>query len=267
MRTRFLALCCILPVLITTGAWGFLGHYVTGEIAKTHLTDDARAEVERVLGDMSIPESTVWMDRVRSTPEYNHTADWHWVTVPEFESYEESEKNPNGDIIQALERKIDMLKSGDLNEDEKRDALRMVIHMVGDIHQPMHVGDGTDRGGNDVAVEWMGRESNLHRVWDTDMIESLGLEYDQLANAINHPTPEQIETWQKATVRVWARESAHYRAQGYELPPDHAIGWSYRNEHLPLVEQRLLQAGVRLAGVLNDIFDPDGTPPHMDDDS
>ena len=234
--------------------WGRVGHFITGEVAAAHLTDNARAEVERVLGGQSITEATVWMDQVRPTDAYRHTADWHWVTVPGDSTYAEVHKNPNGDLIDALERKITALKSGELSTDEEREALRMVIHLVGDIHQPLHVGTGDDRGGNDVAVTYLGRETNLHRVWDTDMLVSWNNDYQHWAEAINYPSDALVKEWQQATVRRWAEESVSYRGVVYDLPEDKVIGWEYRNRALPIVEQRLLQAGVRMAGVLNDIY-------------
>ena len=259
MRTLPLALVSTLLCIVLTGAsssalWGRAGHFITGEVAAAHLTDTARAEVERVLGEQSIAEATVWMDQVRPTDAYRHTADWHWVTVPGDSTYAEARKNPNGDLIDALERKITALKTGELSTDEEREALRMVIHLVGDIHQPLHVGTGDDRGGNDVAVTYLGRETNLHRVWDTDMLVSWNDDYQHWAEAINHPSDALVAAWQRATVRRWAEESVSYRGVVYDLPEDKVIGWEYRNRALPIVEQRLLQAGVRMAGVLNDIY-------------
>ncbi len=235
--------------------WGQTGHYITGKIAEYYLTDSASEQVSAILDETTLPESTVWMDQVRPTDEYNHTADWHWVTVPTDSTYEDAHKNPNGDIIEALERKIAELKEGDLSEKEEWEKLKMVIHMVGDIHQPLHVGTGDDRGGNDVSVTFLGEVTNLHRVWDTDIIESWNMDYEQFTKAINLPEPELVEQWQQATVRRWAEESVSYRDDVYNLPEDKEIGWEYRNKNFDIVEKRLLQAGVRLAGVLNRIYE------------
>ncbi len=234
--------------------WGQIGHYITGEIAEHYLAGEAAIGVNRVLGNTSLAIASIWMDNIRSDPDYDHTHDWHWVTIPPGETYEEAEKNPNGDIIEALERKIGELKTGNLNEHEEREKLKMVIHMVGDIHQPLHVGTGEDRGGNDVRVRWMGENSNLHRVWDSDMINSFQLSYTELAREINHTTEEQIIKWQDSSVRDWAMESVSYRDCIYDLPDDRQIGWEYRYNNFDIVEKRLIQAGVRLAGVLNDIY-------------
>jgi hypothetical protein len=130
----------------------------------------------------------------------------------------------------------------------------MVMHMVGDIHQPLHVGTGEDRGGNDIRVQWMGNNSNLHRVWDSDVINSLQMSFTELARELNTATPEQVEEWQKATVRDWAYESVSYRDRVYDLPDNMRVGYEYRYHNKEIIFRRLLQAGVRMAGVLNEIY-------------
>lgn len=234
--------------------WGQIGHYTTGDIAEIHLNENARAEMERILGNESLAMASVWMDDIRSDDDYDYTNDWHWVTIPDGKTYDETEKNPNGDIIWALEKLIGELKTGGLTETEEREKLKMVIHMIGDIHQPLHVGTGDDRGGNDVRVEWMGDSSNLHRVWDSDMIRSRELSYTELADEINHPTNQQISEWQAATVKKWAEESKSYRHQVYDISRNNRLGYEYRYKNFDLVEKRLLQAGVRIAGVINEIY-------------
>ncbi|MCC5941181.1 MAG: S1/P1 nuclease [Balneolaceae bacterium] len=235
--------------------WGQVGHYVTGEIAEYHMTETARERVQELLGNTSIPLATVWMDDIRSDGRYDHTRTWHWATIADGKTYEETEQDEGGDIIWALETLIEELKEGGLSEDDERDKLRMVMHMVGDIHQPLHVGTGEDMGGNTVRVQWMGQNSNLHRVWDTDIIMSLNMSYTELAKELNKATPEQISEWQSASVRDWAYESVSYRDRIYNLPGNMRIGFEYRYHNLDIVFERLLQAGIRMAGVLNDIYD------------
>lgn len=241
----------------TTGElrWGQIGHYVTGQIAENHITEKTAAEIERVIGKETIASATVWMDDIRSDSTYDHTNTWHWVTIPDGMTYEETEKNPDGDIIWALEESISMLKEGGLSEQEEYDRLKFVMHMVGDIHQPLHVGTGEDLGGNRVRVHWMGNSSNLHRVWDSDMINSRQMSYTEIAMNLDVVDEDQVREWQSASVRDWANESVSYRDEVYDLPDDHRIGYEYRFQNYHIVEKRLVQAGVRLAGVLNDIYD------------
>lgn len=239
--------------------WGQIGHYVTGEIAEFHMTETARERVNEILDNVSIPLATVWMDDIRSDPSYNFTNTWHWATIPDGMTYEEVVQEADGDIIWALETLIAELKQGGLSKDEERDKLRMVMHMIGDIHQPLHVGTGEDRGGNDVRLQWMGQNSNLHRVWDTDIIQSLELSYTELSREINRATPGQIQKWQQASVREWAYESMSYRERVYDLPDNMRLSYPYRFYNVDIVYQRLLQAGIRMAGILNEIYDPVNT--------
>lgn len=234
--------------------WGQVGHYITGELAEIHLQDEVRERVNEILGDRSMARATVWMDDIRSDSRYDHTRTWHWATIPDGMSYEEAEQDEGGDIIDALETLIAKLKEGGLSSDDERDYLKMVMHMVGDIHQPLHVGTGEDRGGNDVRVHWMGNESNLHRVWDSDIINSMQMSYTELVRELNTMSAEEIEEWQQAGVRDWAYESVGYRNRIYDLPEDMRIGFEYRYENVDIVFKRLQQAGIRMAGVLNDIY-------------
>ncbi|MEX1063096.1 MAG: S1/P1 nuclease [Balneolaceae bacterium] len=238
-----------------TVRWGQIGHYVTGKIAEQYITDKAEKELKRVLGQKSLAAAAAWMDDIRSDPDYDYASEWHWVTIPPGMTYEDAEKNPEGDIIEALERKISELAESVLSRTEEQEKLMMVIHMVGDIHQPLHVGTGEDRGGNDVDVQWIGESSNLHSVWDSRMIDSYQLSFTELAAALEQPSEKDIRDWQQSTVRDWAAESAGYRDDVYDLPDNGQIGYVYRYANFELVERRLLQAGIRLAGVINGIYD------------
>lgn len=257
-------LSCLLSLIIlfttlidetsSKSKWGQVGHYVTGEIAEYHLTPAAKERVYTILGNRSIILATVWMDDIRSERRFDYTNTWHWATIADGKTYEETEQDEGGDIIWALETLIAELKDGGLSEEEEREKLKMVIHMIGDIHQPLHVGNGEDRGGNDVRVHWMGSNSNLHRVWDSDIINSLQMSYTELAKELNTATPEQIIEWQRASVRDWAYESVSYRDRIYDLPENNRIGYEYRYFNKDIVFIRLLQAGIRIAGVLNEIY-------------
>lgn len=237
--------------------WGQIGHYVTGQVAENHISETTAAEIERVIGKESLAVASVWMDDIRSDSEYDYTNTWHWVTIPDGMRYDETEKNPDGDILGQLETMIEELKAGRLTEKEEHDKLKMVIHMVGDIHQPLHVGTGEDMGGNRARVQWMGENSNLHRVWDSDMIKSREMSYTEISKNIDVIDDEQVNEWQQASVRDWAYESMELRDDVYNLPDNNRIGYEYRYQNYDIVKQRLVQAGVRLAGILNEIYDAD----------
>jgi hypothetical protein len=252
MKKYFVLLFICLSVSYTYG-WGPTGHRATGWIAAQHLNKKAKKALEKILNGHSIAMVSTWMDEIRSDTTYNYTADWHWVTIQDGQTYEQSEKNPNGDIIQTLERLIRELKSGKLDSRTESEYVKMLIHLVGDIHQPLHVGGGNDRGGNDVKVMWFRVDSNLHRVWDSDMIDDSKLSYTELAQSLAKPSAEQLRTWQQSSVRDWATESVALRKEVYDYDRNR-LGYEYTYKKFHIVRTRLLQAGVRLAQVLNDIY-------------
>jgi hypothetical protein len=197
------------------------------------------------------------MDEVRSDSTYDFMTDWHWVTIPDGETYAQTEKNPNGDIIATLERIITELKNGHetMPVAQQREYIRIICHLVGDIHQPLHVGTGLDRGGNDARVTWFwNTETNLHSVWDSRMINEKQLSYTELAEAIDHTSKADMVQWQSDPVREWARESMSYRQQVYAIPEDGQLNYKYLYYNWDTVTHRLQQAGIRLAGLLNEIY-------------
>jgi hypothetical protein len=233
--------------------WGNTGHRVTGYIANQHLTKKARMAIQKILGQQSLAMATNWMDEIKSDSLYDYADDWHWVSIEDGETYEQSKKNPNGDLIMTIERIITELKSKKLSLKEEAERLKMLIHLIGDIHQPLHVGYAADAGGNDVKLTWFGANTNLHRVWDHNMIDESKLSYTELAESLDKPDINQIKKWQASNVRDWANESIGYRKQVYNYGSG-KLGYKYSFHAMPIVRQRLLQAGIRLAGVLNDIY-------------
>lgn len=240
-------------IVFQASAWGPTGHRVTGWIAEKYLSKKARTNVSRILHGQSLAMASTWMDEIRSDSAFDYMEDWHWVTIPDGLSYTESRKNPKGDIIATLERVIGELKNKRLPLTTQREYLKILIHLVGDIHQPLHVGANDDRGGNNIKVMWFREQSNLHRVWDSDMIDHSRLSYTELAASIETPPAEMIRTWQRTGIADWAGESQSHARQVYEYG-DGRLGYRYAYKNFPLVRQRLLQAGVRLAGILNVLY-------------
>lgn len=250
-------LCSLLLVCALAGnafAWGANGHRVVGYVAQQHLTKKAKREIGRILDCNSLAEVSTWMDDIKSDTTFDHTHDWHWVTIPDGKRYEETAKNPNGDLLAKIEEILPLLKDRNLPREKQQHNLKMLVHLIGDLHQPLHVGGGDDQGGNKVKVDWFGKASNLHRIWDSDMIDNANLSFTELAAFLGHPDKTQIKIWQSTSVHDWAYESMTYRPQVYNLPADKKLGYKYAYENFDTVEKRLLQAGIRLAGLLNKIY-------------
>lgn len=233
--------------------WGATGHRAVGYVADQHLSKKARLAIEKILKGQSLAMAGTWMDDIKSDSLYDNTHDWHWVTIQNGETYDQSVKNPKGDLIMTLERLIAELKSKKLNAKQEAEHLKMIVHLIGDIHQPLHVGFGTDQGGNQVKVTWFGGNSNLHRVWDTDMIDGSKLSYTELANAWPKADATRVKSLQQATVRDMAKEAMTFRKQVYSYG-DGKLGYDYNYQNFNTVLEQIQKAGIRLAGVLNQIY-------------
>lgn len=253
MLRNLIIVIMLLSGLSESFAWGVTGHRATGKIADEYLTKRARKALNKILKGESLAMASTWMDEIRSDSTYDYMVDWHWVTIQDGETYEKSLKNPKGDVIEAIDRVVAKLKSHTLSPKEEIEYIKILIHLVGDIHQPLHVGGGTDRGGNDVKVNWFRTESNLHRVWDSDMIDDTRLSYTEFAGSLPRPSREEAKRWQQAGVREWAMESITYRPMVYAIG-NGRLGFNYSYNYFPIVRTRVMQAGVRLAGILNTIY-------------
>jgi len=240
----------------TTVFWGDTGHRTVGLIAEKNLSKKALRNIQKILGNESLAMASTWADFVKSDSTLNaQTSAWHYVNIPEGKSYEEMEKNPKGDVIEAIDRMVAILKDSKKSSEEKRFSLRFLVHLIGDIHQPMHAGRAEDLGGNRIKVKWFGKDSNLHRVWDSDIIDGFGLSFTELSEAINFADKNQVKAWQSSRQDVWAKESQEIAQKLYANTKDgDKLSYRYIYDHDQVLKMRLLQAGVRLAGVLNGIF-------------
>ena len=236
-------------------SWGQTGHRVTGKIAEFHLTSDAKAMVDAILGNETLAEASTYADEMRSNPaDYwqNVAGPFHYVTVPKDKSYTDVGEPEQGDSYSALASFTKTLSSPTSSLEDKQLALRFAVHIIGDLHQPLHAGNGNDRGGNDVKVEFFWENSNLHRVWDSGMIDKQQLSFTEWANWLNAKITEQhVSEWKTTDPLVYIAESTEIRDTIY--PEDTKLSWQYQYEHLPTVKRRLQQAGIRIASYLNDI--------------
>ncbi len=255
MRYGLTTLFLFLITILTAFGWGQTGHRVVGQLAEWHLSRRAMKQVDAILGPTSLAVASTWMDEIRSDATYDYTNTWHWVTVPTGQTYDPEIQEPAGDAYEAVQRLIAGLKSDTLSVRQEREHLMLLVHLVGDLHQPLHVGNGTDRGGNDVKVLWQGDSSNLHRVWDTDMINSKQLSYTELATYLNLRADDTFVRQQQAVpLSQWLDEAVQLREAVYDIPEDGRLGYRYAYLNFATVEQQLTLAGVRLAGILNDIY-------------
>lgn len=260
MRTFVITAAVIVIALLPTSAlaWGKTGHRVIGKIAEPYLSPAAKAGVKRILGAETMAEASNWPDCMRSDPSafwQREAGPFHYVTVPPTKSYADVGAPSEGDAVTALDRFSATVRDPKASRTDKQLALRFIIHIVGDLHQPLHAGNGSDKGGNDVRVTFQRRSTNLHSVWDSALVDEEQLSYSEMADWLGaRITPALSREWMVAEPRVWIAESAALRDQVYPTGESRSLGRRYIYENTPRIELRLQQGGVRLAAYLNDLF-------------
>jgi len=260
LSIAFLTTCCF--------AWGPEGHRVIAEVARARLTPTAREQVRELLGNDDLAAISVWADDVRyDRPE---SFAWHFVDIPRNASgfseardcYRPNEKYPSSlqdhrncvvDRITIFEQVVSDRKAP---RQERVEALKFLVHFVGDIHQPMHA-IGEARGGNDIHVIEFGATQcgkypcNLHYAWDMGLIEHTGLTEEQYVEKIQHLIASEKFTadW-VGTPEAWVNESFRVAKEVW-LSDGGLVDQRYYERNIPVVNARLQMAGMRLAAVLN----------------
>ena len=243
-----------------SGAWGMLGHRIAGGIAEMYLTAKTRAALQKILGTESIAMASNYADFIKSDPTYNYLGPWHYIDLKVgFTSYSSLQaylqKDTATDAYTKLNFLVAQLRNKTLAPDKKLLYLRLLIHIAEDLHQPWHVRD-EEQGGNKIAVMWFNDRSNMHRVWDEQLIDYQRLSYTEYIDAINHPGAAQRAAWQKQPVSQWIYDSYLICEPLISeiKQPDQKLSYRYNFDHVQTLNEQLLKAGVHLAGLLNDIF-------------
>lgn len=252
-----LLLMALLAVPAPALAWGAEGHEIVATLALRELTPAARGQVARLLGGetMMIHDAN-WADEIKDRR--RETGTWHYVDIPlNAPGYDRRRDCLRGDCVVAqVEYDMRLLTDRGANGRARAEALRFLIHFVADMHQPLHAVDAGDRGGNDVQVAIGRQRANLHKVWDADVVEALGLEAGAVANGLARSvTPEQRKAWARGTPAIWANEThAIARDQVYPLLDGRRrlrLPRDYAERQSAITRTQLAKAGVRLAVLLN----------------
>jgi nuclease S1 len=263
-HSHALALFATILFPAAAGAWGPLGHQIVADVAEHYLTPEARAQVDALLGDhVTMAVVADWPDQIRDDrPE---TGPWHYVNLPPEATAYVPERDCRGGrcVVAAIEHFAQVVADRNQPREARRDALKFLIHFVGDIHQPMHCGNRSDRGGNDVRVTFFKRPANLHELWDTLMLERQRLTPREYADElILDADAADRSAWLRSCPGDWAVES-HDLAQrhcylspsGRGLRSGDTLGRTYYARNLWIADQQLARAGVRLAGLINAALD------------
>ena len=257
-------------------SWGPTGHRIVGEIAQRQLSGNSLRAVNMLLDQASLARVSNWPDEIKSDPEnYKHTFSWHYMTWPNGQ--DEYDYHGEGELIQAIQTSFEKLKDKKKPKPERAIALKFLIHLIGDLHQPLHVGNGQDMGGNTCQIIFHGQRVNLHALWDEKLIAKTDLSFTEYTNFLLQKNMEIKLDISMKEVISWAAESRELREKIYpdevDMPKqkesnilskdycrrdiDHLdahlpkIGYKYSYAFKSKMEQRLLLAGLRLGAIIN----------------
>ncbi|TZF90667.1 S1/P1 nuclease [Cognatilysobacter lacus] len=256
-------LCCLASPAF---AWGVLGHRLVADLANDELTPAARRAVDTLLAgekDPTLAGVATWADELRANdPDLGkRSSKWHYADIAEngCADYEPPRDCPNGDcVIEAIRTQTAILADRSQSLDARRQALKFVVHFIGDVHQPLHAGFARDKGGNTVQVriptaDGGDKGGNLHSLWDSGLIDRAGLDepaYHARLRALPlvvdmpaHALPPDSPAWAQQSCRIATRPGLY--------PPGADIDAAYVATWTPLVDEQLRRAGTHLAQVLN----------------
>ena len=226
---------------------------MVGEIAARHISPATRDYVKKLLGDESLAHAGTWADFIKSDSRWDYINSWHYVNVSRGRDYDQVGKSKSGDVIRAIIAMEDLLRNSKVEFEKRQTALKLLIHFIGDIHQPLHNGYAADQGANLVEVSWFELSSNLHMVWDEKLIELQKMSYSEYATFLDHASADEIKKWNDSSVLDWHKESREMLEDIYQI--NRGLHWEYRYNyvHIKNLNRRLLQAGIRLAQMLDNL--------------
>jgi hypothetical protein len=229
-------------------AWGKVGHQVVAQLALTQLIPKTRAEVDRLLAlepGATLPSISTWADEHKNPA----TGPWHYLNFPRGScTFDANRDCPDGKcVVGAIEKQLEVLAlKGD--DDNRLKALKYIVHFVADVHQPLHGGFEYDKGGNKYQVQFDGRGTNLHAVWDSGLMRSVNEDAQEMAHRL---APMQGAASDSDLSVVHAAQESCKIVSGPDFYPGRHIGQEYSDQFVPVMEKRLVVAAGRLAGLLN----------------
>jgi hypothetical protein len=266
MKLKFFFLSsALVAATLPSFGWGQKGHDLTAHIAERHLTPATQRAVDEILDGQSMVYFANWPDNACHTPEYDYTKTWHYKNIDPEQTYETAPLNEDGDIVTALNEQYAVLTNPESTKDQKWLALVLTVHFLGDIHQPLHMGRANDRGGNSHKIKYFNGDTNLHSTWDSKLVESAHKwSYTEWADNIDRVSPQtEAEILNGGSPREWGKETYEISKKVYDSTPEGTnVSYDYIAEWSPVIERQLLSAGLRLADLLNGIFDPTYAPRH-----
>lgn len=251
---RFFTIAILLTsTSIASFGWGRTGHHTIVDIAQNYVTTSTLDSINKYLAPDTWHATSTWMDELRGNSQYNYMRKWHYINLEPNQPYSPSIENGDN-VVAQLDSAIFKLKNrNNLTPEQVKLNLRVLFHLMGDLHNPLHVGYGSDRGGNDVKVVFNNRSFTLHRIWDTEIIETNQFAKDNIAKRVIKTKKRNLNRIAKGNATKWYLDARAALPVVYSLSSD-TISTDYLKRGHPVAENLLFLAGARLGYTLNDIF-------------
>ena len=235
-------------------AWGQYGHRIIGEMASNMLSPKTKEKVEAVLNDYSVAMVANWADFVKSDNAYDKYNTWHYVNLDDGLSRQEFDKQilstDNGECVYRIIWLIGKLRQNP-NDNE---SLKFLIHLIGDICQPLHLGRSADKGGNTIKIRWFGQNTNLHTLWDSKLIERQQLSYTEYATYLTKIHKPTAKKYSKELLLQTAWDTYSVVSKIYDSAESTGNGYRYIYDYIDICEQQLVSSAILLASVLEYIY-------------
>lgn len=241
-------------------AWGTTGHRVVAEIAEQHLSCKAKRQIKKIIGKQPLAYWANWPDFIKSDPEWKMADSWHYINFPSGLSklnFEEALNNSSDEnIYKRVLILINELKNHkNLSLEKKQENLYFLIHLIGDAHQPLHIGREEDLGGNRIQLEWFREQTNLHTLWDSKLIDFQNYSYTEYANVLDFHDKKFNNQFTEGNLNDWLFDSYQKSENIYaNVKNGDKLSYKYNFDNVSVLEEQLLKGGLRLAKVLNEIF-------------
>ncbi len=251
-------ICQFFALLFVTNAfaWGQKGHDVVAYVAENHLSPAVAQKVTKVLEGHSLVYYANWLDNASHTPDYYYTLSWHYANVDKGHTYATMPRNERGDVVSAVALLVRQLESKKLSAEQENIALRMLIHLVGDLHCPMHAGRKSDLGGNKISAKFFNNKTNLHSIWDSSLLEAAHKwTYTEWQRQIDRLSKEEAAKVTEGSVEDWFNQTHAIACEVYDnMPKGRKFAYNEIARYAPVIEQQLLYGGLRLAHLLEQIY-------------
>ena len=241
----------MLAAPMSSFCWGGEGHKNIGNVANHYLDQRTRDSLSFYLAGVSLADAGLWMDEMRKNHDYNYMKPWHYINIKQGENYQ---PNKDENIINELNKRIEHLKHrNQYSKEQVAVDIKILVHLVEDLHMPLHAGYASDTGGNAIHITFMNKPTTLHWAWDNDIMLQQNITVDTCLAVLAGLSKHELEEKRKTDIILWMNESRSYLPNVYDFKGD-SIDITYANKNAPIIKLRQALAGLRLSYLLNELF-------------